>query len=362
MREGSATRQELKFVSFDAPNADMNANDYNGTFPVGINNEGAVTGYYVDANNVYHGFLRSHDGHFTTFEATGADTTPNSYNGTTPSVINDLGEITGNYADVHGNVHGFLRGSTGTFKTLDIPGGTGTYPLAMNLQGAVVGYYTDANNVIRAFVRTPDGKFKTWTGPGACVIDPSQGCYGSGASNINDLGFVVGGYEDNGGNFVHHSFFRDLAGKLQIFDVPGAGTGSYQGTGCPGCALGFNLWGTVAGTYIDSNGVQHGFIRTPDSKITTFDAPGAGNSSYQGTGCSSDCPTILNNWGVITGNYIDSNYVLHGYLRSAKGDIVTVDPSGSTFTWSSGLNDLGVMTGYYLDANNVFHGFLAFRN
>jgi hypothetical protein len=58
------------------------------------------------------------------------------------------------------------------------------------------------------------------------------------------------------------------------------------------------------------------------------------------------------------GSYIDANGVFHGYLRSPRGKVVTVDPLGSFFTWSSSLNDFGTITGYYLDANNVFHGFL----
>jgi hypothetical protein len=58
------------------------------------------------------------------------------------------------------------------------------------------------------------------------------------------------------------------------------------------------------------------------------------------------------------GSYIDTNSVLHGYLRSPNGNIATVDPVGSVFTWSSGLNDFGAITGYYADANNVYHGFL----
>jgi hypothetical protein len=58
------------------------------------------------------------------------------------------------------------------------------------------------------------------------------------------------------------------------------------------------------------------------------------------------------------GSYIDANYVLHGYLRAPNGKIVTVDPVGSVFTWSSGMNDFEAITGYYADANGVYHGFL----
>jgi uncharacterized membrane protein len=356
----AASAQEARIITFDAPGADTNVVDSNGTFSSDINGWGAITGYYIDSNNVYHGFLRSPEGKFTTFEAPGADTTIGSFNGTIPSNINDLGVIAGSYYDANGSGHGFLRSPSGKFTTFDVPGATNsnTTPRAFNIEGAVVGFYTDANFSFHAFLRSPNGKFTTWIGPDACTGNGSQGCFGSGASGINAFGTIVGGFEDNNGNFVHHAFVRDAEGKLKTFDVPGAGTGSYQGTGCPGCNLGLNQWGTVAGIWIDINSVNHGFVRSPDGKFTTYDAPGAGLDAGEGTGCPSDCPVSLNDWGAITGVYIDVNFVYHGYLRGSEGKIVTVDPAGSIFTFPVGINDWGSITGYYADANSVFHGFL----
>jgi hypothetical protein len=353
-----ASAQESKIVTFDAPGADLTPGDNNGTYPSGINTWGAITGAYQDSNNVLHGFVRSPKGSFTTFEAPGADNSP--FNGTYPNSINDLGAITGSYYDANGTGHGFLRTPDGKFTTFDVPGASayGTNPIAINLEGAIVGWYLDSNYAFHAFLRTPDGRFTTWDGPNSCTGNGSQGCYGSGASNINMFGIVVGGFEDNSGNFVHHSFVRGPNGKLKVFDVPGAGTGSYQGTGCPGCNLGLNQWGVVAGIYSDSNSVNHGFVRSPDGKFTTFDAPGAGTDSYEGTGCFSDCYVRINDAGQITGVYIDANFVYHGYLRSSDGKISTVDPVGTIYTFPDGINDLGSVTGYYIDANGVYHGFL----
>ena len=350
--------QNPSITSFDAPGADLNPGDYNGTYPQGINVWGAITGSYQDTNSVFHGFLRSPGGKFTSFEVPEADTSP--YNGTTPSSINDLGAITGSYYDANGFSHGFLRSPDGKFTTFDVPGvgGFGSTPLAMNLGGAIVGYYTDSNDSFHAFLRSPDGQFTTWIGQDACTGNGSEGCFGSGATNINAFGTIAGGFEDNSGNFVHHSFVRNAEGKLKTFDIPGAGTGSYQGTGCPGCGLGLNQLGAIAGIYSDANSVNHGFLRSPDGKFTTFDSPGAGTGSYQGTGCFSDCPVSLNDWGAITGSYIDANYVSHGYLRSPEGKIVTVDPVGSIYTFPDGINDFGAITGYYVDTSNVYHGFL----
>jgi hypothetical protein len=238
-----ARAQQIHIISFDAPGADTTAGDYNGTLGLGINNLGTITGTYIDINDVYHGFLRSTDGSFTTFEAPGADTTAYSYNGTIPISINDLGVITGNYYDANGFGHGFLREPDGKFTTFDVPGvgGYGTSAIAMNLEGAVVGYYTDSNYLYHAFLRSPDGTFTTWSAPDACT-DVPQGCIGTGATNINAFGIIVGGYTDNSGNFVHHSYVRGLDGDLNVFDVPGAGTGSYQGTGCGSCFLGIQTF------------------------------------------------------------------------------------------------------------------------
>jgi hypothetical protein len=353
--------QEARIISFDAPGADTKAGDYNGTYPSGINYWGAITGTYIDGNSVYHGFLRSPKGKFTTFEAPGADTTPGSYNGTIPSSINDFGAIQGSYYDKNGFSHGFIRSGDGKFTTFDVRGvgGYGSFPQAMNLEGAIVGYYTDSTNAFRAFLRAPDGKFTTWVGPDACTGNGSEGCYGSAAFNINVLGTIVGGYtSEQSGNFVHRGFVRNGRGKLEAFDAPGAGTDNYLGTGCPGCAEGLNQWGTIAGIYSDENSVNHGFVRRSDGKFTTFDAPDAGTGTHQGTGCPSDCPVNINDWGAITGEYIDANNVYHGYLRSTDGNILTVDPVGSTFTLLDGINDAGVITGYYSDANGTSHGFL----
>jgi hypothetical protein len=347
--------QEAHIITFDAPNS--GTLPYIGTQAKGINSFGTVTGSVTDNNYGTHGFVRTSDGRFTNFDAPGADPVVGC---TCPSAVNDLGTVAGYYIDKNGVSHGFLRSPDGKFTAFDVSeaGANGTFPIGLNLEGAVVGYALDSNDLFHAFLRTPDGKIYAFVAPGSCDTGTSTGCYGSAAFNINAFGIIVGGFEDNSGNFVGHGLIRYPDGTLKTFEAPGAGTGSYQCTGCPGCALGFNQWGAIAGVYIDANSVQHGFLRSPDGEFTTFDVPGAGTGSYQGTGCPSDCPTSLNDLGAIMGSYIDKNGVLHGYLRTPKGKFVTVDPTGSVFTWSSGMNDVGAVTGYYGDANNVYHDFL----
>jgi hypothetical protein len=361
----AAHNANSKMITFEAPGADTTPGSFNGTGCFGctfaINQWGAIAGTYVDANDVYQGFLRSPEGKFTTFQAPGADTTPGSYNGTVAQSINDFGEITGYYADATGLAHGFLRTRWGAFTSFDVPGCVnGAIPIFINLEGAVAGWCVDAVPLSHAFLRRPDGTFATFVGLGSCTsgFNGSPPCYGNEATYVDLFGRSVGNFEANSANRVGHGMIRSPGGKLTTFDAPGAGTGLYQGTGCPGCNLGVNLSGAIAGTYTDANNVFHGFLRSPEGKFTTFDATGAGTGSYQGTGCFSDCPVGLNDWGMITGSYFDTNNVQHGYLRTPEGTFVTVDPPGSVGTQPESINDSGAIVGYYLDANNVYHGFL----
>src|SRR5580704_8021558 len=93
------------------------------------------------------------------------------------------------------------------------------------------------------------------------------------------------------------------ASTLTKFNAPGAGTGAGQGTE----SLAISSTGVLAGYYIDSNDVLHGFARTTNGTITAIDAPGAGTSSGQGTVAYS-----INHGGTITGYYIDASGVFHG--------------------------------------------------
>ena len=60
----------------------------------------------------------------------------------------------------------------------------------------------------------------------------------------------------------------DFAGFL--FDAPGAGAGSIQGT----VPFSINPAGEIAGNYSDPSNVNHGFLLAGDGTISKFDAPG----------------------------------------------------------------------------------------
>lgn len=78
-----------------------------------------ITGYYVDAADLYHGFARGSDGTLTTFDAPGAST---SYQGTIATSISAAGVVVGGFNDASNVLHAFMRAPSGTMTTFDAPG------------------------------------------------------------------------------------------------------------------------------------------------------------------------------------------------------------------------------------------------
>jgi len=119
-------------------------------------------GNYFDADDLSHGFLLDRNGVFTTFDAPDAGSVPGSFEGTYPFGINTKGATTGWYIDAADVNHGFVRDKHGAFVEFDVPGagtGPGQGPLVFSIapNGAVTGFYFDPNNVVHGFVREADG-------------------------------------------------------------------------------------------------------------------------------------------------------------------------------------------------------------
>ncbi len=132
-------------------------------------------------------------------------------------------------------------------------------------------------------------------------------------------------------------------GTFLTFDAPGAGTGYQQGT----IPVTLNRKGAVTGRYIDSHNVYHGFVITLSGSVVTFDAPGAGTGNQQGT-----LPYGISPNGTIVGFLFDSKNVRHGFLCAPMRDhtCTVID------TPLHNINASGEASGFFDDANNVRHG------
>lgn len=355
-----------KFVTFDAPGAIRNGDSYDGTFPDSINNGGTVTGIYIAADVLYHGFVRGPGGEFVTLDAPGIGTSvgtrfraiPGSVNLKSRSVsMNNHGAITGNYIDSNNVSHGFLRSPEGRLMTVDAPGASsaagtfdGTFPTGINDGGTVAGNYIDSKDLVHGFLRSPAGGFTAFDAPGSGSVAAFG--YGTFPESINAAGAVAGHYTD--AHQASHGFVRRSSGKFTTFDAPGVSSVAASGYGTFPASI--NAAGVITGHFSDANGVYHGFVRRHRGEFTTFDAPGADIGTL---------PKSINESGAITGHFGDANGVYHGFVRSPGGTFTTFDAPGAGTAEGSGfgtfpdsINDAGAITGHYVDAQGLNHGFL----
>jgi hypothetical protein len=143
------------------------------------------------------------------------------------------------------------------------------------------------------------------------------------------------------------------AAKTIGFEAPGAATttSTFCAPACGTIALANNAEGAIVGYYTDPNVVPHGFVRSPDGHILSFDAPGAdlGADLNQGTAAYS-----INDWGLIAGEFEDSSNVFHGFLRYPDGSFTTFDAPGAgraafLGTQSFDVNVEGASAGIYFE-------------
>jgi hypothetical protein len=245
--------------------------DFGGGNGNAINLWGVMVGNFLklsDPNSLaflhYHGLLFNPNGSVTIFDPPGSTMTE-----IPPArAINDFGSVTGDYwvcsADLSScAVHGFIRSADGKYTSFDAPGANpdpnvgGTFPQAINQLGDVTGYYGDANSVFHGFVRSADGRFTTFDFPTTCTktSTPPDDCAfeGSFPSAVNDLGDVVGTYYGEDGN--SHGFWRRADGTIKRVDVAGAGNQTDIQT--------INDFGQMTGIVFDANAVEHGLLVKP---------------------------------------------------------------------------------------------------
>ena len=93
-------------IRFDYPGAGKAPGQ--GTFGSSINPAWEIAGEYIDAEGVNRGLVRAASGRFTPFDCPAKDAGTGSGQGTVPESINPAGAITGYCIDTNGAFHGFL--------------------------------------------------------------------------------------------------------------------------------------------------------------------------------------------------------------------------------------------------------------
>jgi hypothetical protein len=372
-----ASNPGYTFTSFDAPGA--GTSELEGTVGLGINASGTITGVYSNAMGVTHGFIRAADGTFTTFDAPDAGSTSPGIEGTMPFAVDSNGDVTGTYIDANHAYHGFVRSADGTITEFDAPGAPtnvanrGTTALGINDSGQIVGIYStgsfDTASTYYGFVRAADGTVTTLTEPDAGSGENANGSkQGTVATAINASGEITGFYVDSSGN--QHGFVLSAGGTYTSFDPAGSTSSGDKSVVTGTSPVSIDAAGDVAGSYTDSSSLRHGFVRTANGTITSFDAPGAtttaGSSTIGGTGALSIDP----GGDYIAGIYTDSTGLGHGFIYSqplsGSGTFTTFEATGASAiagapvsgTGGFSVNASGLLSGTYTDSSGVLHGFV----
>lgn len=131
------------YRTFDAPAA------AGLTVAWGVNVEGAIVGVYMDAESVYHGFLRTRDGSMKTIDYPGSPYTQ-------LMGINDRGDVVGFYQDPSDYIlKGFVLRAGKFVPVGPADAANGSYPYRITDDGRVLGWYMDSNYRVIGFLATP---------------------------------------------------------------------------------------------------------------------------------------------------------------------------------------------------------------
>jgi uncharacterized membrane protein len=229
-------------------------------YAYGINNWGLVSGFYIDTNGNYDGFLW----------LCGEAETNVDVSGWTDTLLgggNDLGVIAGNYGDLPVSHATLYHVRERTWEELpDISGLPMNYGNGINDKGFVAGGAFEGNLDVSS-----NGVAWIWDGTAYSFFEApgaSGPVYGTLAVGINNLDQVCGYYSDNEG--VSHGFLKK-GSTITSIDVPGADDTF---------ATAINDLGDIAGNYA-VGAVSYGFIMR-DGSFVTVDFPGATSTQIYG--------------------------------------------------------------------------------
>jgi probable HAF family extracellular repeat protein len=265
------------FALFALTGARLNASDYRSidipgataTYCSGINDAGTIVGSYTTTTGSF-GFILSTSGKVTTLTFPGAAETE-------ANAINNSGKVVGRYVTSGGVQHGFMYAAH-VFTAIDVPGSISTSVTGLARNGYMVGYFKDPASSTHGFIRSPSGTFETIDAPGGAtlpyginsakqIVGPTwllaAGVFSplnlGGASTITLPRFISDALQIVG------TFWPSLGGDPRGYISAGTSVTflDYPGTVYGTSASAINRSGVVVGYYVDMTSRPYGFIWTP---------------------------------------------------------------------------------------------------
>ena len=239
---------------------------------------------------------------------------------------NDFGDYAGNTRSPDGKKKIGFTLIDGVFTTYDFPGSLNTYFYALDNAGKAAGHYKGPDDLYHGVI-LEGGELQQYDFPGAAETN----IYGL----SDETGALSGNIVDAAG--VSHAFSGDL-----IITFPGA-VNTYGDF--------VNAAGAVVGSYVDADGMFHGFIRHPDGSFTTIDLPEMPNLEFLFVNTITD-------HGLIGFRAKAANDILRSYILLPDGTLYEVRFPGSISTVVRNVNQDGSIIGYYDLPDGRRHGFV----
>ena len=358
-------------------NGEMRQYDFPGAVETEIygysDSTGILTGNFIDASGVRRGFSGDEIIEYPGATATYAD------------FVSGLGNVVGSYVDAEGMYHAYLRGPGGSFATLGlpevsnleyfflhginnaliavgrakavgdvprtyagnpvglqelkVPGSVSTEGWNVNQDNSIVGHYDAADGRRHGFIAKP----KAGTPQSRPGVAPPELNYTFESIDVPGVDFLAVAASDDFGNYAGNMRSADdekdvaftlINGVFTTYDFPDSqGTYFY--------ALGND--GTAAGHYEDSEGLYHGVI-LEDGALRQYDFPDAVETEIYG---------LSDATGALTGSYTDASGVRRGF----SGDTIVERP-GATATYADFVSWTGHIVGSYVDADGIYHAYM----
>ena len=239
---------------------------------------------------------------------------------------NDFGDYAGNTRSPDGEKTIGFTLIDGIFTTYDFPESVKTSFYALDNTGKAAGHYKGTDGLYHGVIME-DGALTQYDFPGAVQTF----IYGI----SDETGALSGNIVDEAG--ITHAF----SGKL-IITFPGA-VNTYGDF--------VNAAGAVVGSYIDADGMFHGFMRNPDGNFTTIDLPEMPNLQFLFVNTITD-------FGVVGFRAKAANDILRSYILMPDDTLYEVRIPGSVITVVRNVNQDGSIVGFYDLADGRRHGFL----
>jgi hypothetical protein len=223
---------------------------------------------------------------------------------------------------------GLRAAPTYTFKTIRLPQSIDSQITGINTAGVFTGqaiFRSGSSSITKNFVESS----RVGSKPVYFTIPFAAEPLTAVTAGIDNSGEIVGDYADTNG--VFHGFIRSPKGVFTKFNVAGAGTAPHEGTEIAG----ISPQGIIVGSFIGARKFATGFI--DNGTVKRYREPGAGTGAGDGTSVD-----FFPRSGEFGGLFIDNHGAAKGWY-SLDGKVhVLSDPASGPAVDNTGTQLFGI--------------------